>query len=228
MKSLKGLALTALVLVGSMTFVAPTQATSEATTQAITQAPTEALIQAPLVPLTQATVEVTTEPAPTVEPAPTEAPTEAPTQAPTEAPVAPPVDNEDTYPAPAPEIPTAGPETPVCQEDDPCWDCETMGNKICGNASCALEGLITAEDNSCVNADYYAIVGGMKSETYCDATAYQLWQIDNLDVPMADRVATCNAEYVGKYQRGEFIPDGLFIRENVRFDEYYVYAYTAA
>jgi hypothetical protein len=21
---------------------------------------------------------------------------------------------------------------PVCQEDDPCWDCETMGNRICG------------------------------------------------------------------------------------------------
>jgi hypothetical protein len=24
---------------------------------------------------------------------------------------------------------------PVCMEDEPCWDCETMGNKICGPAS---------------------------------------------------------------------------------------------
>jgi hypothetical protein len=27
--------------------------------------------------------------------------------------------------------PTAVP-VPVCQEDQPCWDCETMGNRICG------------------------------------------------------------------------------------------------
>lgn len=24
------------------------------------------------------------------------------------------------------------PAPPVCQEDEPCWDCTTMGNRICG------------------------------------------------------------------------------------------------
>lgn len=24
------------------------------------------------------------------------------------------------------------PTVPICQEDMPCWDCTTMGNKICG------------------------------------------------------------------------------------------------
>jgi hypothetical protein len=23
--------------------------------------------------------------------------------------------------------------TPVCEEDMPCWDCTTMGNRICGH-----------------------------------------------------------------------------------------------
>lgn len=23
----------------------------------------------------------------------------------------------------------------LCQEDEPCWDCETMGNKVCGPAA---------------------------------------------------------------------------------------------
>lgn len=34
-----------------------------------------------------------------------------------------------------PNEPTPGaPDEPVavCQEDEPCWDCETMGNRICG------------------------------------------------------------------------------------------------
>ncbi len=28
--------------------------------------------------------------------------------------------------------PEEPPVTAVCQEDEPCWDCETMGNRICG------------------------------------------------------------------------------------------------
>jgi len=27
------------------------------------------------------------------------------------------------------------PEPPACQEDEPCWDCTTMGNLICGPES---------------------------------------------------------------------------------------------
>lgn len=26
----------------------------------------------------------------------------------------------------------AAPSTAQCQEDEPCWDCETMGNMVCG------------------------------------------------------------------------------------------------
>lgn len=33
--------------------------------------------------------------------------------------------NDTTVVTPTPE--------PVCQEDEPCWDCETMGNRICGD-----------------------------------------------------------------------------------------------
>lgn len=25
-----------------------------------------------------------------------------------------------------------GPDATACAEDDPCWDCSTMGNKVCG------------------------------------------------------------------------------------------------
>ena len=28
--------------------------------------------------------------------------------------------------------PDRGQGHPACQEDDPCWDCSTMGNLICG------------------------------------------------------------------------------------------------
>lgn len=34
-------------------------------------------------------------------------------------------------PAPAPPAVTA---PAPCQEDDPCWDCSTMGNHLCGPA----------------------------------------------------------------------------------------------
>lgn len=38
------------------------------------------------------------------------------------------------YSLPEPVQPASGPavEAPVCQEDEPCWDCETMGNRVCG------------------------------------------------------------------------------------------------
>lgn len=28
--------------------------------------------------------------------------------------------------------PTPHQQRLACQEDEPCWDCETMGNKVCG------------------------------------------------------------------------------------------------
>lgn len=35
-----------------------------------------------------------------------------------------------------------------CQEDEPCWDCDTMGNQICGPTA-------VAEDGSIVSANYW-------------------------------------------------------------------------
>jgi hypothetical protein len=37
---------------------------------------------------------------------------------------------------PEPSLDSTRPEPVVCYEDDPCWDCSTMGNTICG-----VEGL---------------------------------------------------------------------------------------
>lgn len=38
------------------------------------------------------------------------------------------------YSLPEPVQPASEPvsQAPVCQEDEPCWDCETMGNRVCG------------------------------------------------------------------------------------------------
>jgi len=33
-----------------------------------------------------------------------------------------------------PTPPTTVPPVVPCEEDEPCWDCETMGNKVCGPA----------------------------------------------------------------------------------------------
>ena len=40
---------------------------------------------------------------------------------------------EEDEPEPSnPRQPTTTVPPAVCQEDEPCWDCETMGNRICG------------------------------------------------------------------------------------------------
>jgi hypothetical protein len=45
---------------------------------------------------------------------------------PTTAPTTEPAKTVDTT------LPTVEPAAPICEEDMPCWDCKTMGNKICG------------------------------------------------------------------------------------------------
>jgi hypothetical protein len=32
----------------------------------------------------------------------------------------------------APKVRDVAPSGLVCYEDDPCWDCRTMGNRVCG------------------------------------------------------------------------------------------------
>lgn len=122
-----------------LSYTTTTVATTQDTTQALTDTPTDVPTDTP----TQAPTTTATD-------TPTQAPSEAPTtgttagptptiEAPTAAPTAP-----DTagYPAqpPAPtDLATAGPTGPavptagaVCYEDEPCWNCAVMGNRICG------------------------------------------------------------------------------------------------
>lgn len=124
-------------------------------TEAPTQAPTQAIVQPVQAPIT-APVQPLTYAAPTVT---TQAATQAPTEVLTEAPIAAPI-------YAATEAPT---QAPTCQEDMPCWDCETMGNLICGNPVCADLGLVTAEDLSCVPASFYTATA---APTSCPTTWY--------------------------------------------------------
>ena len=45
----------------------------------------------------------------------------------------PPIEEHQPKPTPIP-TPTIG-KAWACQEDEPCWDCRTMGNQICGPAA---------------------------------------------------------------------------------------------
>ena len=76
-----------------------------------------------------------TAPAPT-SPAPTEAPTEAPAPEPTEPPA--------TTPQPADE---PSPADAVIEEDDPRWDCRTMGNRICGTDIAGTRYLVEFDED---------------------------------------------------------------------------------
>lgn len=73
-------------------------------------------------------------------------------------------------PVRAPAGPVTGWEDGRCDEDEPCWDCETMGNRICGpiaGAPAPVEapdpswpacpGMVAAEDGSCVPASFYDV-----------------------------------------------------------------------
>lgn len=154
MNTLKGLSLTALLLAGSMTFIAPTQANPEAPTETTTQA----LIEAPVTDLTYPSTTITTSPAPTTE-APTQPLPEAPVEALIEAPTVPliealPEAPVEALPSPAPEQPTAAPTAPVeAIVEAPAVD-PYSGNPI---VDCEARGLVTAEDYSCVSVDFWLI-----------------------------------------------------------------------
>lgn len=146
MNTLKGLSLTALLLAGSMSFISPTQATTEAPTQATTQA-----IEAPVTDLSYPSTTITTSPAPTTEAPITEAPVTAPTEAIVEAPTAPILEAPLTAPVTAPtapilEQPTAAPEAPTAAPTAP-----YSGPLV----DCATQGLLTGENNTCVRAEAY-------------------------------------------------------------------------
>lgn len=60
---------------------------------------------------------------------------------------------------------------PQCQEDQPCWDCETMGNRICGETmGPPMETYLEAYD--WCDAEY----GNDSEEAIdCQIAAYKAW-----------------------------------------------------
>lgn len=113
-----------------------TGAQAQAPSHTPSQAPSQGVTQAPITAPTQALTYVA--PAVTTHPATTAQAHTAPTQPALKAPVAPAI----KAPTQAPKQVTASPKAPVkaaktapkarCEEDQPCWDCKTMGNRMCG------------------------------------------------------------------------------------------------
>jgi hypothetical protein len=140
----------ALILALAGVTTGPAQAPYEAPTQAI-----EAPITAPTQALHYEAPAVTTSPAPALPALPTQAPAlpaqpsyEAPKQAPTEAPKQPAKEAPKEAPKQAPKPATAAPTAPTeAPEIDP-----YSGNPI---VDCAAQGLVAAEDSSCVSPDYW-------------------------------------------------------------------------
>jgi hypothetical protein len=107
----------------------------------------ETVITAPVVELPVVEPVVTTEAAPTPEPVvevapvvPVPVPAATATATAMAQPVSEPVAPAETVVAPSVAVTEPEP-APVCYEDMPCWDCSTMGNRICGlDEAFALSG----------------------------------------------------------------------------------------
>lgn len=180
MNTLKGLSLTALLLAGAVAFIVPTQATTEAPLKALSQAP----IEAPVTALTYPSTTITTSPAQPI----TEAPTQALIEAPAEALILAPAQPLSQAPA---QAPTQAPERPTaalgCEEDMPCWACTVNDNRTCVNdapqapqidpysgnpiVDCTVQGLVRAEDYSCVPATFHSPTPDCKNLQLGDAWA---------------------------------------------------------
>lgn len=58
-------------------------------------------------------------------------------------------------------------EPVICEEDMPCWDCKTMGNKICGSVvidaatECFLDAMAYAPDGTCVEMSFWGVTPGI-------------------------------------------------------------------
>jgi hypothetical protein len=95
--------------------------------------------------------------APTTTTAPPPPPTTAPPTTTSTAPVAPPTTVPVTTTAPpTTEPPTVTTTAPPCAEDDPCWDCTTMGNGTCETT--------TTEPPVCLAVDASTGVCGVQVE----------------------------------------------------------------
>lgn len=133
-------------------FSSPTQVATQPTTQEVVKS---APIQAPTTQLTYEEPTVVTQPAPVQAPAPVQP---APVQV-APAPVSAPVQPAQTVaPVPTPTPTAAQTTAPACEEDMPCWDCETMGNKVCGpTAEETTAAYAALEYHGYSDADYMGI-----------------------------------------------------------------------
>jgi hypothetical protein len=150
------LGISAVVLLSTMapaTADAPVPATVSASTEIVTapdtvlhsESPEILTVAAPVVaPEPVAVPETVAEPATVVTPEPTASEPVASSVATEPAPAtatATATPEPESYVPPAPE-----PNTPACMEDEPCWDCDTMGNGICGNPVCLAANLFTLDE----------------------------------------------------------------------------------
>lgn len=142
---LTALTLAALLVAASMTLpLFAAKASAEPTAYVPAQVTVTEPVTAPVVKVEQEKVSVTTTPAPVAEPT-VEAVAEpvaevvAPVAIPVKvAPVAPKA--KAVVPAPKQVHTEPLPVVAPCEEDEPCWDCKTMGNKICGPVAVPAEG----------------------------------------------------------------------------------------
>lgn len=142
---MKAFAAGAALLVAAMFTFQPAVASTDAVSTEV-----DAVITAPVAVLAVDSPVVTTEPAPIEEAVPvvTAPVTEivTPVTVPTPVPVTSPVEASPVPVEPSPVTTEAVPvieptAVPVCEEDQPCWDCSTMGNRICGrDEAFALSG----------------------------------------------------------------------------------------
>ncbi len=90
-----------------------------------------------------------------------------------------------------------GADTPVtsgvgCQEDNPCWDCETMGNKDCGPADTVTEP-VCEEDMPCWDCE---TMGNQVCGTIDDAgEAWRVW--DEVGASRGVSDGSFRVEYMG-------------------------------
>jgi hypothetical protein len=195
MKNFIGLGMAGLLLVGGLTVAtAPAQAgdvvrvASVAVVEPVTAPEATLTYSEPEVTTTAGTVVVPVSEPVAIEPAaPATTVTTPATVEPAPAvvvPVAPVVTVEPVAPAPATVAPTAPvvePVAPQCEEDQPCWNCATMGNGICGNPECAAHNLFTVDkvgtcdrypegkEAAIADAKVMAAQYGKKFERYIDS-----------------------------------------------------------
>lgn len=188
MKTLKALALSALLVVGVGGFTAPVQAVEAETVARVVP------VTAPEAVLTFEEPEVFTIPAP-VEPVP--APVEPVVEP---EPVTVPVTAPEPVPAPVAPEPVAEPVEPAPVAQEPATD-PYSGNPI---VDCEAQGLATTEDYTCAPLDYWTTPDGARMALFQgDAVeAFAIYQLDVPELTFEEQQVDFGNVYRGVYMAG--------------------------